>query len=314
MIVGQLLLSLTIAFVAAIAFIAALRLGPGQRNGIFLGPAIAILLAPLVVPPEATFARFLASVCSLLIGTKIYDLNLDADQTSRLGWGALLAFLPNWGSMVLRRLVLEPRPSQRDNWVRLARGLAGLGVSLAILCWLFRFDWSGQPFAIEHSVKVVALFCALIPAGGISICLWRLAGGQTRDWFDSFFLARTPADFWRRYNRPVQQFFFEDVFKRVGGFRSPARATLVTFTVSGVVHEYVFALATGRVRGYQMIFFLIHGCAVAATWRARPQGWRAVPWIGATWAFNLASSVFFFANLNGVLPFYSRGIPEWLKW
>jgi len=308
-----LLLSLVIAFGAAVGFIPALRLEAPKRSRVFVALCVPIFLAPLVVAEDATFVRFLASVCSLLIGMKVYDLHLDAGRTSRLAKRPLLAFLPNWGSMVLRKLEAEPRPPQRDNWIRLALSLAGLSVSVAMLRWLFRLDWSARSFAVEHCVKVLGLFCALVPAGAASTCLWRLPGGITRDWFDAVFQARTPADFWRRYNRPVQQFFCEDIFKRVGGFRSPARATLVTFVISGLVHEYVFGVATGRVQGYQMTFFLIHGCAVAATLQVRPRGWQAVPWMAGTLAFNLASSVFFFASLNAVVPFYSRGVPEWLR-
>jgi hypothetical protein len=50
----------------------------------------------------------------------------------------------------------------------------------------------------------------------------------------------------------------------------PVRATIVTFLVSGVIHEYVFDLAAGRVLGSQMLFFTIHGLAVVATLRLRP--------------------------------------------
>ena len=313
MIVANLVLSLAITFGAAVGFVPALRLASGSRAAVFLAVCIPIFLAPLVVPEAAPWARFLASVCSLLIGMKLYDLHLDAGRASRLSRRTLLAFLPNWGSMVLRKLEAEPCPPQRDSWVRLVLGLAGLGLSVGALSWLFRLDWSEQPFAVEHSAKVVGVFCALLPAGAAATSLWQLAGGRTRDWFDQLFLARTPADFWRRYNRPVQQFFFEDIFKHAGGRRSPGRATLTTFAVSGLIHEYVFGIATGRVAGYQMIFFMIHGCAVAATLRVQPRGWRAVPWIAGTLAFNLAASMLFFANLNGIVPFYSRGVPGWLE-
>jgi hypothetical protein len=39
-----------------------------------------------------------------------------------------------------------------------------------------------------------------------------MGGGSARDYMDRPFLARTPAEFWRRYNRNVQQFFLHDVF------------------------------------------------------------------------------------------------------
>jgi hypothetical protein len=33
-----------------------------------------------------------------------------------------------------------------------------------------------------------------------------------------------------------------------------------------------------------------------------------------TFLFNLASSVLFFASMNGVVRFYSHGLPTWLQW
>src|SRR5262249_40362898 len=137
----------------------------------------------------------------------------------------------------------------------------------------------------------------------------RLLGGRTREPTDNPILARTPADFWRRYNRPAQQFLAEDVFKPLGGLRAPIRATLATFAISGGVHEYGFGIAIERVQGYQMAFFLLQGAAVAATMRVRPKGWRQVPWIAATIAFNLATATLFFASVGEVFPFYVQRGP-----
>jgi hypothetical protein len=66
------------------------------------------------------------------------------------------------------------------------------------------------------------------------------------------------------------------------------------------------------VQGYQTGFFLLQGVAVAATARIKARGWRAVPWTAATFGFNLLSSVLFFASMNGLVPFYARGLPAWL--
>jgi hypothetical protein len=90
------------------------------------------------------------------------------------------------------------------------------------------------------------------------------------------------------------------------------RATVATFVVSALVHEYVFGIALGRVQGYQTLFFLSQGLAVTATARLKPAGWKLWPWIAATLTFNLATSVLFFASINSVVPFYSRGLPGWL--
>jgi hypothetical protein len=35
-------------------------------------------------------------------------------------------------------------------------------------------------------------------------------------------------------------------------------------------------------------------------------------WGAATLGFNLATAMLFFASVNGMVPFYSRGLPQWL--
>jgi D-alanyl-lipoteichoic acid acyltransferase DltB (MBOAT superfamily) len=173
---------------------------------------------------------------------------------------------------------------------------------------------SGQPFALEHSAKVVVLYVALLPAAGAAVAFWRLLGGMAPDNMDRPFLTRTPADFWRRYNRPMHQFFYENLLKPARGTRAPIRATLMVFAVSALNHEYVFGIATERVQGYQAAFFTIQGCAVAATMGTRPKRARRIPWIAGTFLCNLASSVLFFASVDGVVRFYSHGLPTWLQW
>ena len=165
---------------------------------------------------------------------------------------------------------------------------------------------------------MVAFFLVLFPFSVAAGVAWRALGGPGRDIMRNPFAARTPADFWRRYNRPVHEFLREDVFSSVAGSRrrrpgsvAAAGAAVLTFVLSAAVHEYVFAIPIGRLRGYQTAFFLLQGLAVAATMRVKPRGWRAVPWVAATFFFNLATGVFFFASLNEVVPFYQHRPPLW---
>ena len=111
----------------------------------------------------------------------------------------------------------------------------------------------------------------------------------------------------------MHQFFLKDVLVSAGGLRHPARATLVVFGLSALIHEYLFSIAIGRVQGYQTAFFLIQGLAVAATARVKGMGWQAALGIAGTLGFNLVSSVLFFASMNGLVPFYPHGLPAWLR-
>ena len=166
---------------------------------------------------------------------------------------------------------------------------------------------------MEHCAKALALFLVIIPGSAICTSLWRIAGGKARGFMDAPLLAATPAQFWRRYNRPAQQFLYEDIFKPAGALKAPLRATIVTFIVSALVHEYLFSITLARIQGYQTVFFLLQGVAVAATIRFRPVTWLFWPAVAATWIFNLLASIFFLASISYVVPFYSRGLPSWLE-
>ncbi len=299
-------LAVLIAFTTAAVFYPALAFDRRVRPAILVLLMTIVLLTPLVIPPDQPISRLLAAVLAVALSAKLYDLHVGADRGHRPDFGTFLAFLPNPASVVLRKLDHEPRPNRRDDFIRLLiSSLKTVSAAIVLVC-LFLVDWRQFPLAIEHSLKVVTFFLTLVPGSAAAVAAMRLLGLRAREPMDNPFAARTPADFWTRYNRPAQQFFYEDVFKPLGGLRAPIRSTVGTFAVSGVFHEYLFDITVGRLQGYQMAFFMIQGLAVAATLRVRPRGWRALPWVAATFVFNLATSTLFFASVNEVLPFYSR--------
>jgi hypothetical protein len=251
-------------------------------------------------------------VIAVALMVKVYDLHRTCGPSVRPTLGAYIAYLPNWLSVVWRKLHATPHPTRGENTRRLCVALIQAAAAGALFVWVLRLDWSPCPFLVEHSVKVFAFFLVLIPVTHAYTALWRLCGGRGLDAMDRPLLAVTPADFWRRYNRPAQQFFHDHVYRRIRG--SPLRAIVITFVVSAIIHEYVFDIAVSRVQGYQTIFFLLQGAAVAATIRFRPTGRWVWPAIAATFFFNLTSSIFFFASVQGVVPFYANGLPAWLTW
>jgi len=53
-----------------------------------------------------------------------------------------------------------------------------------------------------------------------------------------------------------------------------------------------------------MLFFMVQGCAVAATLQLRPRGRAAPLWVAGTLAFNLATTALFCRSVNALIPFY----------
>lgn len=286
----------------------------GQRFGI-VAAGLIVAVAPRLVTAPKPFPRFVLALISTTLLAKFFDLGIGATRpgAKRPGWWAYLAFLPNIFGLVYRTLNTEPSPPPSADRARLARGLVGAAAGLALIVGVFQVDWSRWPLAVEHPVKVLALFAVLLALDAVGISLWRLGGGRGRQFMRLPFLATTPADFWRRYNRPVGHFLRENVYRTAGARESRVWATLGVFLVSAAAHEYLFAVTLGRVEGFQSAFFLSQGIAVAATQRLRPRGRLAVACGVATLAFNLATSLLFFASVGGVMPFYAPGRPGWLR-
>ena len=278
-----------------------------------LGSCLLIVLLPWLVPAEAPPLRFLASISATIVAIKVIDVSLDVRQRSTPTWREYFDFLTNPFIYVRRCLALERRPTLHANLLSLVGGLLGCAVGLALLVGLFSVDWSAWHFLAEHVSKVVALMLSITSGLTATAAIWRLCGGTARDYMDKPHIARTPAEFWRRYNRNMQQFFWQDIFRTGGGRRAPIRTMFIVFALSALLHELIFSAAIGRVQGYQTAFFAVQGLAAALTARVKVKGWLVIPWTVGTLVFNLASSVLFFASIHGVVPFYSRGLPRWLQ-
>ncbi len=299
-------------------------LAAGRRGALrwagLLAAAAGLLASPLLVPRDAVplpgLVRFLVGFLAVLQLLKLHDLSRDPAPDLR----TLLVFLTNTGSVVRRRIGLEPRPTPGVALAAAARGalLALAGVAGCVAVWSSSWpapgaaDLSGGAgpalrFLLAHVARLVVFFVAVVGLAAASTNLGRALGVQNRDVFDRPWAATSPADFWRRYNRIVGQWLADDVFAPLGGRRSPVRATLLAFAVSALLHEWIFSVSAGTLDGHQTAFFLLHGVAVAATLRARPRspGGRALGWT-LTMVFNLATSLLFFASVDRLVPFWPR--------
>ena len=286
------------------AFYPTLWLGRRARAILLAMSLGAIALSPLLIAGRGRFPRLAVMLLAVTVGVRLYDTHAGTWAATRPKFLTYVACLVNPFALAMRQVLAERKPERKQDALRFAAGLVAGGVMVAIMLHFFLVDWRAYPFTLEHCAKVISLFLMIqfLPNG--LAAGYRLAGLPATDFAGNFFLAATPAEFWRRYNRPVSQFFLEYLFKPSGGLRHPIRATAVIFAFSAVLHEYVFDLPAGRILGYQLVFFSLHGVASVATLRARPSGWIRGSCVLLTFAFNLATARIFFASVNAVIPFY----------
>lgn len=295
-------LAIGLCFTAALAFRKALQWSRWSLALAWLAATIVTAWAPCLVPLAAKPARFLVALVAVAMLTKLYDLFRQHSLSQALTLPEYATYLTNWFWLVLRRS--PPAIARADDWKRL-KWPAALSIFTACLSYdLFRNNVAAISFDNEHVLKVTIVVMLTAFLANLGAIIWRLNGGLAWDPMLNPALACTPADFWRRWNVPAQHFFHEYVFLPAGGRRNPVRATLLTFVISGLIHEYVFGIATGRLQGWQLLFFSIQGVATVITSRWRARGWLCFPLFIGTLAFNLATSTLFFISVNEVVPFY----------
>eukprot|EP01128_Nolandella_sp_AFSM9_P012521 TRINITY_DN9360_c0_g1_i1.p1 TRINITY_DN9360_c0_g1~~TRINITY_DN9360_c0_g1_i1.p1 ORF type:complete len:462 (-),score=39.58 TRINITY_DN9360_c0_g1_i1:19-1350(-) len=157
----------------------------------------------------------------------------------------------------------------RIDWVKFAQltfvfALVCLADYTLLVSYLFKYWGECQDVAnispfnfgrllIRLSIPVMAhwmfLFFAIFHLGlGMSATLLRFADQEFyHDWWN----ADNFSTWWRKWNRPVHKWMLRHVFQefraRSGKGGKPA-ATIVTFLVSAVLHEYIITLALGMFR------------------------------------------------------------------
>lgn len=289
----------TLALVAAPIFSL-----PRRPRGLVVALVVlAMTPIPLLVPRTDGVLRAVDAIIVLFMAAKLVDLHVQ--RGPRPSAREYVAFIYNPYTAVLRRLSGEPRYSTSQNLRRLARGSLFAVAGGAALVYIFVTPVDLGPRFVEHTVKLFAFYLALEGFLVANVSVVRLLGVPARDILEQPYLAVTPGDFWQRYNRVIGQFLFEDVFRRVGGLRAPVRATMITFVISAIAHEYLFSITLEEVQGYQTAFFLIQGLAVALTLRVRPEGpWRFVG-LAATLTFNVATSFLFYQSVQPLYPWWT---------
>ena len=310
----ELLVAVVIGYAAAVLFFFARIRGTWPRSIAFVLLGVVVLGgAPMTAHGLMVIRCGLAMVPVILI-LHMWDLHVDPGRVSRLTLRKYAVLLPDYGWSVTRvaegyGVGLSLRQRARD---AVYYG-AGLCLVSVLVTGTFRVEWYRYPFWLEHAVKSVCLGAWIIWAFNANTALWRLAGAPAALFTVKNVLgAYSPAEFWRRWNVPMYRWCLENVYKPAGGCRRPHVAGLAAFAVSGLLHEYLYAVIFGRVTGYMLAFFLLQGVAVSLTRGGKHKGPLVVPGSILTFAFNTCSTVLLFLPINERMPFYVNDVPKWL--
>ncbi len=242
--------------------------------------------------------------CCAILAPKLLDAWISPDTWSASPFRDWMRYLLNPFVLCYRRHLSEKPGSAEHHRALLIRGFLEVFIGVMLLSWAFSVDWTNSPFWLEHVTKLVGAYLAFFDGGFVlANGLLGLTGVTYMEFSRHPVLARTPADFWRRYNRDAGRFLLEDVYAQLGRLQRDLRICLV-FLLNGLLHEYLVLVMTGHVAKVLLAFFLLQAVAVTLTWRMRPSGRTSVLGVILTMAFNVTSAVLFFVAIDGIFPWY----------
>lgn len=269
------------------------------RTALLIGCSSVLVALPWLAATRPVVERVIVSlVCCAVVPPKLLDAHFTPHGWSNrtiLNW---LGYLANPFILCYRRHIKDRGQTRRRSTAMLLRGLAETATGAAILRWAFRTDWAEGAFLQEHLVKLAGAYLLVFDGAFVLVNgALGVLGGRYMEFSRHPVLARTPADFWRRYNRDAGRFLYENVYVRIRRDR-PKIALFLVFAINGALHEYLALVVFHRLTGLQVAYFTIQGLAVVATSGVRPRGLRRWSWTVGTAAFNVATSVLFFTSIG----------------
>ena len=303
--------------VAILAWLLQRRAGASSPTVAAVWCVCVLACSALVFFEQDHVVRALTFTCGSLIALRTYSYCFAA---APCGLADFLRFLSV--GMLRPYLVYSPTPplSVRASlpWELLRMTVAS---GMVVITWLVarqlitvgpgRHSW-----LVNHLILVVGFTIVMTSFGQASLALWRLMGLRVQPVARQIWLARTPADFWRRWSWPMHHWLYQYVYLPCGGRRRVALSVLAVFAVNGILHEVLAFVATGRLTGHQSAFFGISAVGVLASPMLEAVGrcgfFGEVLIRLVTLLFLAASAALMFATIDAVTPLYATR--SWLMW
>ena len=303
------------AYTIAIAIYPAFRYRNASNIVTVTLACVGVTLCLLIIPQAQVVLRAMTAVLLVDLFFRLIDFARQSrhGKTEAIGWGTYCRFLIPFPLFLVvfgqkdRRRLRDER-SMADV-LRLILGSAGVAIGFMLLFAANEITAVQTSFVLGHITRLL-IFALTVESLAQALCgLEHLVGFDTRPIVDRAFVSRTPADFWQRFNSRIQSWWYLNVFVPSDGRHAPIRGVWATFLASAILHEVAFTIATSRITGNQLIFFLLQAPAVLASpWlnRVSRAGGAAIAhavtilWIGMT-------SIFFFNDLERVFTFFYNG-------
>jgi alginate O-acetyltransferase complex protein AlgI len=226
------------------------------------------MVASLVTDNTSPLVRMIAIVSLQLLSMKVIVVVESYPGKMKLNPLQWLAFALGWFGMRPTLFEVFPAPSQRLPYTTLAiRGLSRIVIGL-LLVYLSAI--------IEATTDVLDLLADLTLLVGISFILhfgilnlstahWRWWGVNVKELFRSPYKSRSLNEFWgKRWNMAFSEMTTLIAYRPLKFKLGKAGAMILSFLLSGLLHEIAISLPVKAGYGLPMLYFALHGMLMYA--------------------------------------------------
>ena len=227
-------------------------------------PLVALPAASLAIQPHLPPWGFMwAMLLGLMAGCKWLTWSQAIQCAGAPPLGRSLGYLLAWPGMAAEPFLSGERPVRRpgrNQWL-LALSKTLFGVSL--LWGAARLVPESQPY-LAGWVGMIGM-AWLVQFGSFHLLAlgWQSVGVDARPIFRAPVWARSLGDFWgSRWNLAFRELAYRNVFRPLATRLGTGGASLMTFVVSGLVHELVISVPAGACYGLPTAYFLVQWLGV----------------------------------------------------
>lgn len=125
---------------------------------------------------------------------------------------------------------------------------------------LSRGWWKISP-VVDYAMLGLEYYLFFVFIATLMVSVYRTIGYEVSEFFETPLYALSPGEFWRRWNKPMQEWLMDNVFNQVMGRKRLYTGIILTFAASGLFHEYTISLASDTINGFMLAYFLLQSGA-----------------------------------------------------
>jgi hypothetical protein len=227
-------------------------------------PVVALLLLVILIGQWLAPWLFMWATLSAIVASAKWLTWSDCSWATRRRLWLSVGYCVAWPGLDARRFLGETRvavraPSQAEWWQAIAKTLMGV-----VLIWVVARSVPAQWTLLRGWVGMVGLAFALhFGLFDVLSLIWRSAGVAAEHIFCVPIAARSVSEFWsKRWNLAFREVAYDYVFTPARRWVPPVWASLLTFLVSGLIHELVISLPVRSGFGFPTVYFLLQWLGV----------------------------------------------------